>query len=75
MPGAVFFTEAAMLARRIGNPDYGSDTVWNVVINAVLGVLVIVLVARTTRQRAVALAAALPLAVVGFTAYSLAGFG
>jgi hypothetical protein len=75
MPGAVFFTEAAMLARRIGNPDYGSDTVWNLVIDAVLGVLVIVLVARTTRQRAVALAAALPLAVVGFTAYSLAGFG
>jgi hypothetical protein len=64
-----------LLARRVGDPDYGNDTLWNVVIDAVLGVLVIVLAARTARRRAVALAAALPVALVGFAAFSLAGFG
>ncbi|MDT5032377.1 MAG: hypothetical protein QOC94_2548 [Actinoplanes sp.] len=75
MPAAVLFTEAVLSARRVGDPDYGNDTLWNVVIDAVLGVLVIVLAARTARRRAVALAAALPVALVGFAAFSLAGFG
>lgn len=75
MPAAVLFAEAALWTRRIGKPSYGNDALWPVVINALLGVLVIVLVARTTRQRAAALASALPLALLGYTGFSLAGFG
>ncbi|MFJ6194781.1 DUF6518 family protein [Micromonospora sp. NPDC092111] len=75
LPGAVLFAEAALLARRIGDPDYGGGRVWSVVIAATLGVLLIVLVARTARRRALALAAALPLALVGFAGFLVAGFG
>jgi len=74
LPGAVLFAEAALWTRRIGRPDYGTVPVWPAVIDVVLGLLIIVAVARTTRQRAMVLAAALPLTLGGFAAFVLAGF-
>ncbi|MEV0394221.1 DUF6518 family protein [Polymorphospora rubra] len=74
LPGAVLFAEAGLLAKDIGHPSYGIDPLWNALINVVLGVLVVVLVGGTNRRRALALAAAVPLAVVGFGAFLVAGF-
>ncbi|MFI6761749.1 DUF6518 family protein [Micromonospora sp. NPDC050417] len=74
LPGAVLFAETAIQIRRIGDPSYGDDPMWPAVIRAVLGILVIVLAAPTTRQRTLALVTAIPLGLVGFTAFSLAGF-
>ncbi|MEV0730488.1 DUF6518 family protein [Polymorphospora sp. NPDC050346] len=74
LPGAVLFAEAGLLARDIGHPSYGIDPLWTALINVVLGVLVVVLVGGTNRRRALALATAVPLAVVGFGAFLVAGF-
>ena len=74
LPGAVLFAEAALLTRRIGDPDYGTTPLWPAVIDATLGVLVVVLAAHAWRQRATALALAVPLAALGFAALVLAGF-
>jgi hypothetical protein len=43
------------------------------IIRVVLGVLIIVLAARTNKQRAIALASALPLALAGFAVGASAG--
>jgi Family of unknown function (DUF6518) len=72
LPGAVLLAEAVTRARRIGHSYYGNDP-WLAVIHAVLGVLVIVLVARTGRQRAAALAVAPPLALLGYAVFLVAG--
>jgi len=74
LPGAVCFTEAALEAARIGDPSYGSEQIPHVVVRAVLGVLVIVLAGRTTRNRILSLATALPLALLGLGAFLVAGF-
>ncbi|MDP9815492.1 hypothetical protein J3R04_001462 [Spirilliplanes yamanashiensis] len=75
LPAAVLFAEAALQARRIGDPSYGTDPVWSVVIRGGLGILVVAVVARTNRQRVASLAVAVPLALLGFAAFALAGFG
>jgi hypothetical protein len=74
LPGAVLFAEATLLARRIGDPNYGSEPFWPAVVTAVLGVLVIVAVTRGARRRVAAVAAAAPLAALGFAAFTVAGF-
>jgi len=73
LPAAVFFAEAAGFVRKAAGPNDGSEVLWNVAIDVVLGVLVVVLIGRTARQRVLALAAALPLAALIFVAFALAG--
>jgi hypothetical protein len=67
LPGAVLFAEALVIIRRDGFQ-------WTAIIEPALGVLVILAVARTTRTRLTALVAALPLALIGFAGFRLAGF-
>lgn len=74
LPGAVCFTEAALQASRIGDESYGTEPIAHVVVRVVLGVLVIVLAGRTNRNRILALATALPLALLGLGAFLAAGF-
>lgn len=73
LPAAVFFEEAARFARNANDPNYPSGSVWNIAIDVALGVLVVVLIARTSRQRALALAVALPLAMIIFIGFAVAG--
>ncbi|RZT78629.1 hypothetical protein EV382_1819 [Micromonospora violae] len=79
MPGAVLLAEAAMLLNRSAQPGhdshYRTDSLQTAVIEAVLGAALIVVVARTNRVRLQAIAAATALAVLGFAAYTVAGFG
>jgi hypothetical protein len=74
LPAAVLLAEAALQARRIGDPNYGDDPAWLAAIRVVLAVLLIGLTVRPTRQRLVVLAASVPFAVAGFAAFALAGF-
>jgi Family of unknown function (DUF6518) len=71
LPGAVLFAEALILLRRVPRR---TDDVWTAVIELVLGLLIIVLVARGNRQRVAALAAAIPLAALGFAAFLVGGY-
>ncbi len=71
LPGAVLFAEALLLLRRVPRR---TDDVWTAVIELVLGLLIIGLVARGNRQRVAALAAAIPLAALGFAAFLVAGY-
>ncbi|WP_156057209.1 DUF6518 family protein [Micromonospora parva] len=79
MPGAVLLAEAAMLFHRSAQPGhdshYRTDSLQTAVIEVVLGAALILVVARTNRVRLQALAAATALAVLGFAAYTIAGFG
>ncbi|MEU5964577.1 DUF6518 family protein [Micromonospora parva] len=79
LPGAVLLAEAAMLFHRSAQPGhdshYRTDSLQTAVIEAVLGAALILVVARTNRVRLQALAAATALAVLGFAAYTTAGFG
>ncbi len=74
LPGAVLFAEAGLEVRRIGQPDYGTDPLWDALLKAALGLLVVALAGRTNRQRGHALATAVPLALAGIAAFLLAGF-
>ena len=74
MPAAVMFAEAALLARRIGDPSYGTEPVWPALLDVAIGVLLTVVVARTWRRRVVALLLAVPVAVLGFVLLSVARF-
>ncbi|MCZ7422243.1 MULTISPECIES: DUF6518 family protein [unclassified Micromonospora] len=74
LPAAVLFAEAGLEIRRIGDPNYGDDPIWDALIRIALGLLVLVLAARTNRQRVLALATAVPLALAGLGAFLLAGF-
>ncbi|MFI7596626.1 DUF6518 family protein [Actinoplanes sp. NPDC049681] len=65
LPGAVLFAEAARLLRR--------DLAATAAIEAALGVLVIAAAGRTWRQRAVGLAVAVPLALLGYLGYQTGG--
>jgi len=75
LPGAVLFAEAITLLRRIGDPDYGTQTLWPAVIETLLGLLVVTLLTRGTRRRLTAVMLALPLALLGWAALALAPFG
>ena len=66
LPGAVLLAEAARLGHR--------GEVGTAVIEAALGVLVIMVVGRTARQRIIALGVAVPLAALGFVGFAVAGF-
>jgi hypothetical protein len=57
LPGAVLLAEAARLAR------LDSDARWSALIELALGVLVIMVLVGTARQRIASLAAVLPLAL------------
>lgn len=65
LPGAVLFAEAALLV---------DDRRSTAVIELALGVLVILVVGRTARQRLTALAVALPFALIGYAGFRLGGF-
>ncbi len=69
LPAAVLFAEALVHVRRIWHPDYGMASLWDAVIRAALGILVITLAARTNRRRAVSFATAVPLTLVGYAGY------
>jgi len=71
LPGAVLFAEAVLILRR---DHRKADDVWTALIEIALGVLIIAMVARTTRQRVAALAAAIPLAALGFAGFLLGGY-
>ncbi|TDC29489.1 DUF6518 family protein [Micromonospora sp. KC213] len=71
LPAAVFFEEAARYAKAAAGP-YRTGLWWNVAIDVALAVLLVMLVGRTTRQRALALAVAVPLAVVGYLGFAVA---
>ncbi|SCE75994.1 DUF6518 family protein [Micromonospora mirobrigensis] len=79
MPGAVLLAEAAMLVDRSDNPgrgpNYRTDSLQTAAIEAILGVALILLVARTNRVRLLALTAAIVLAAIGFAGFTVAGFG
>ncbi|MFC0004715.1 DUF6518 family protein [Micromonospora siamensis] len=79
MPGAVLLAEAAMLVDRSdnpgGGPNYRTDSLQTAAIEAILGVALILLVARTNRVRLQALTAAIVLAAIGFAGFTVAGFG
>jgi hypothetical protein len=64
LPAAVFFEEAARFAGRPGAAA-------NLAIDIVLGVLAVVLVGRSNRQRVRALAVALPVAAAIFLAFAV----
>ncbi|MFD0782465.1 DUF6518 family protein [Micromonospora azadirachtae] len=73
LPAAVFFEEAARFARRTNDPNYPSGYWWNVAIDVALAVLIVALIGRTFRQRALALVTALPLAAIVFLGFTLVG--
>jgi hypothetical protein len=70
LPAAVLFAEAGLLARRIGDPDYGTSPVAELLVDVALGVLLTVAVARTWRLRGLALLIAVPVGLVGFAVMS-----
>lgn len=74
LPGAVLFAEALVAALRSGDAGYRHDERPAVLIELALGVLVILLVGRTARQRIGGLLVSVPLAVIGFAAFKLGGF-
>jgi hypothetical protein len=76
LPGAVLFAEAALLVHRSGNGDaaYRRDSLQTALIEAILGVLVVLAVGRGARQRLEGLAVAIPLAVIGYLGLALTGF-
>ncbi|WP_213457281.1 DUF6518 family protein [Rhizomonospora bruguierae] len=74
MPGAALFAEAGLEIRRIADPNYGNDPLWNALIRITLGALVVVLASRSNRQRVFALATALSLALAGLAALVLGGY-
>ncbi|KAB1913528.1 hypothetical protein F8274_10245 [Micromonospora sp. AMSO31t] len=73
LPAAVFFEEAARFAGRARDPAYPPGAEWNVAIDVALGMLAVALVGGSHRRRALALAAALPIAAVIFVGFAVAG--
>jgi hypothetical protein len=74
LPGAVLFAEALVAALRGGEAAYRRDQVETAVIEVVLGVIVVLVVGRTWRQRVGGLIGSVPLALVGFVAFKVGGF-
>jgi hypothetical protein len=79
MPGAVLLAEAATFLDRSDEPGRGpefrTDSLQTAAIEASLGIVLILVVAKTSRARLQALAAATVLAAVGFAGFVAAGFG
>ncbi|MEU6202325.1 DUF6518 family protein [Micromonospora musae] len=73
LPAAALFEEAARFVGKVADPNYPSGAEWNVAIDAGLGVLAVVLIGGSNRRRALALVAALPLTLVIFVGFALAG--
>jgi uncharacterized protein DUF6518 len=73
LPAAVLLAEAALLARRVGEPRY-HGAAWPALLDAALAVLIVLLLARTARHRLAALAASVPLAAIGLAGFLAAGF-
>ncbi len=71
LPGAVLFAEALVDALRGGDRR---DHLQTALIETALGVLAILLVGRTVRQRITGLLMSVPLALVGFVAFKAGGF-
>jgi hypothetical protein len=74
LPGAVLFAEALASGLRGGDVGYRHDQRQAALIELALGVLVILLVGRTARQRIGGLLVSMPLALIGFMAFKLGGF-
>lgn len=74
--GAVFFAEAGVQLRRLSSigETYRADGLATAIITTVIGLALILLLGKG-RNRLYALAAALPLAAIGFAGFSLGGFG
>jgi hypothetical protein len=67
LPAAILLAEMIIGLRRLGDPNYNTaNLVQYAVVLAVLAVLVTVVVARTWRDRLLALAYSLPLAAAGY---------
>ena len=77
LPTAVLLAEAGLLATRPdnGDADYRTDSLQTAAIQLVLAGLCLLLAARDTRQRLLALALSLPLAATALVAFRLVGFG
>lgn len=77
LPGAVLLAEAAVIARRGVNGEaiYKTLSLQTAAIEVTLGILLVLLLGRGTRQRLQGLAASLPLAALGFGAFIAASFG
>jgi Family of unknown function (DUF6518) len=77
LPGAVLLAEAGVLAFQSAHVDaaYRADRLRTAAIEATIGILLTLVVGRSTRQRLHALAATVPLALVGLAGFMLAGFG
>ncbi|WP_405433111.1 DUF6518 family protein [Micromonospora sp. NBC_00617] len=73
LPAAVFFEEAARFAGKATNPDYGAGVWWNVAIDLVLGLLIVVLTGGSPRRRALAVTVAVPLAGAILVSFAVAG--
>jgi hypothetical protein len=73
LPAAVLLEEAARYARNVTDPNYSAGLAWNVAIDVALAVLIVVLIGRSNRQRALASAVAAPLAAIIFLAFAAAG--
>ncbi|MCD0444737.1 DUF6518 family protein [Glycomyces sp. A-F 0318] len=75
--GAVFLAEAALLLGRRSSMEaqYRTDGLATALITAVIGLALPLLLARGRRARLYALAAAVPLAAVGYLGFRAAGFG
>lgn len=74
LPGAVLFSEALVAVLLGGNAAYRRDQARTALIEAVLGVIVIVAMGRTGRQRIGGLLVSVPMALVGFVAFKVGGF-
>jgi len=75
--GSVLFAEALILIRRVGGvPDVDRAAyLQTALIEAIIGVAVIVLASNDHRQRLLALAASVPITALGFGALLIGGFG
>ncbi|GAA1671276.1 hypothetical protein GCM10009830_16580 [Glycomyces endophyticus] len=75
--GAVFLSEAAVLLRRSpdGGEEYRADSLATAAVTAAIGIALILAAAQSWKIRFCALAAAVPLAALGFAGFTLAGFG
>ncbi|MGC4750418.1 DUF6518 family protein [Micromonospora sp. DT201] len=73
LPAAVFFEEAGRFAGKSTDPNYSSELWWNVAIDLALGLLIVVLIGGSHRQRALAAAVAVPLAGVILAGFAVAG--
>ncbi|WP_229402514.1 DUF6518 family protein [Micromonospora okii] len=73
LPAAVLLEEATRFALRLRDPSYSSELAWNVAIDVALALLLVALLGRTHRQRALALAVSLPMAAVVLVAFAVFG--